>query len=321
MRSRAAPAAARSCGLSRLAVTAVFVTVDRAAVRAGPRTCGATVNDALLWAWARAFARADLARAGPGERVVVSVPATAPGSRFGNHLGALRIAVPGGDSNAAETLAVPAAWMRHAGSRIRPWTWPLAPFGACVAARLGLLPVVLRRQRLLSTVVTHAPGPPGACAGGRCTAPVDRPVGPARRQRHDLRRGGLARRSTRRRCRVLARVGRPRRRAGPGPARRALHTRSRGLGGRCALAAAGHRPRPCGRAHRRHRWVLATSGWRSRRRSRSGARRPVPPPLAPNSCEGIVHSPVDASPPRTSPVSAVTLHNASADRMLALTSR
>ncbi|MDQ0374709.1 wax ester/triacylglycerol synthase domain-containing protein [Cellulomonas humilata] len=141
-------------------VTAVSVTVDRAAVRAGARTCGATVNDALLWAWARAFGRADLAREGPGERVVVSVPVTVPGSRFGNHVGALRIAVPGGESIAAETLAVLAARTHHAKSRIRPWTWPLAPFGACVAARLGLMPVLLRRQRLLSTVVTHATGPP-----------------------------------------------------------------------------------------------------------------------------------------------------------------
>ncbi|KQS96949.1 wax ester/triacylglycerol synthase domain-containing protein [Cellulomonas sp. Leaf395] len=140
-------------------VTAVSVTVDRAAVRAGARTCGATVNDALLWAWARAFGRADLARGGPGERVVVSVPATVPRSRFGNHVGTLRIAVPSNESDDAEALAVLAARTRRAKSRIRPWTWPLAPFGACVAARLGLLPVVLRRQRLLSTVVTHATGP------------------------------------------------------------------------------------------------------------------------------------------------------------------
>jgi hypothetical protein len=142
-------------------VTAVSVTVDRGAVRAGARTCGATVNDALLWAWARAFERADLARGGTGQRVVVSVPVTVPGSRFGNRLGALRIAVPGRDSDAADALRVLAARTRRAKSRVRPWTWPLAPFGAYVLARLGLLPVFLRRQRLLSTVVTHAPGPPG----------------------------------------------------------------------------------------------------------------------------------------------------------------
>ncbi|GEM00029.1 WS/DGAT domain-containing protein [Cellulomonas terrae] len=140
-------------------VTAVSVTVDRAAVRAGARTCGATVNDALLWAWARAFGRADLARAGPGERIVISVPVTVQGSGFGNHVGALRIAVPKGDGDPAEALAALAARTRRAKSRIRPWTWPLAPFGVCVAARLGLLPVVLHRQRLISTVVTHAPGP------------------------------------------------------------------------------------------------------------------------------------------------------------------
>lgn len=140
-------------------VTAVSVTVDRAAVRAGARTCGATVNDALLWAWARAFGSADLARAGPGERIVISVPVTVQGAGFGHHVGALRIAVPEGDGDPAETLAALAARTRRAKSRIRPWTWPLAPVGVCVAARLGLLPLVLHHQRLISTVVTHAPGP------------------------------------------------------------------------------------------------------------------------------------------------------------------
>jgi hypothetical protein len=140
-------------------VTAVSVTVDRAAVRAGARTCGATVNDALLWAWARAFVRADLARAGPGERVVVSVPVTVPGAEFGNQVSALRIAAPRGTSDPATALAELAARTRHAKSRIRPWAWRLAPLSACVTARLGLLPVVLRRQRLISTVVTHARGP------------------------------------------------------------------------------------------------------------------------------------------------------------------
>ncbi|NKY41626.1 WS/DGAT domain-containing protein, partial [Cellulomonas septica] len=37
----------------------------------------------------------------------------------------------------------------------------LAPLGARLVARLGLLPRFLHRQRVISTVVTHAPGPPG----------------------------------------------------------------------------------------------------------------------------------------------------------------
>ncbi|MFC4613612.1 WS/DGAT domain-containing protein [Cellulomonas algicola] len=141
---------------------AVPVSVEAAAVRAGARTCEATVNDALLWAWARAYHRADLARGGPGEQVALSVPATLPGTRFGNHLGTLRVAVPAdllGDP--ADGLARLAARTRSAKRRLRPWAWPLAPFGARLVARLGLLPWFLRRQRLISTVVTHAPGPPG----------------------------------------------------------------------------------------------------------------------------------------------------------------
>lgn len=141
---------------------AAAVSVDAAAVRAGARTCDATVNDALLWAWARAYHRADLARGGPGEQVAVSVPVTLTGTRFGNHLGTLRIAAP------ADVLAEPAdglvrlaARTRAAKRRVRPWAWPLAPFGARMIRRLHLLPRFLRGQRLISTVVTHAPGPPG----------------------------------------------------------------------------------------------------------------------------------------------------------------
>ncbi|NNH09252.1 DUF1298 domain-containing protein, partial [Cellulomonas fimi] len=150
-------------------IAAAPVSVDAAAVRAGARTCGATVNDALLWAWARAYRRADLARGGPGERVVLSVPVTVPGSRFGNHVGTLRVAVPaldepGGatalDDDAAAGLAALAARTRHAKRRVRPWAWPLAPLGVLALRRLGVLPSILRRQRLISTVVTHAPGPP-----------------------------------------------------------------------------------------------------------------------------------------------------------------
>ncbi|MBO9556001.1 WS/DGAT domain-containing protein [Cellulomonas sp.] len=143
-------------------LTAAPVSVDVADLRAGARTCGATVNDALLWAWGRAFRRADAAAGGPGERVVVSVPVTVPGSRFGNRVGALRVPVPDGRGSAAEQLAALAARTRDAKRHVRPWTWALAPAGVLVVRRLGLLPAMLRRQRLISTVVTHAPGPPDA---------------------------------------------------------------------------------------------------------------------------------------------------------------
>lgn len=142
--------------------TAVALQVDAAAVRAGAHACGATVNDALLWAWARAYHRADRARGGPGEQVVLSVPVTVPGPRFGNHMGTMRVAAPAGVLDDATTgLAALAARTRTAKRRVRPWTWPLAPLGVRLVTRLGLLPSVLRRQRLISTVVTHAPGPAG----------------------------------------------------------------------------------------------------------------------------------------------------------------
>ncbi|GCE75687.1 wax ester/triacylglycerol synthase domain-containing protein [Cellulomonas biazotea] len=141
---------------------AVPVQVDAAAVRAGARTAGATVNDALLWAWARACGRADVALGGPSGRVVLSVPVTVPGSRFGNRLGTFRVAVPDPDEPPADGLAALAARTRRAKGRIRPWTWALAPYGARVVRRLGLMPALLHRQRLMTTVVTHAPGPPDA---------------------------------------------------------------------------------------------------------------------------------------------------------------
>ncbi|GIG23563.1 diacylglycerol O-acyltransferase [Cellulomonas chitinilytica] len=138
-------------------LTAVPVSVDLTDLRAGARTCGATVNDALLWAWGRAFRRAGGAAGG---RVVLSVPVTVPGSAFGNQVGALRVAVPAERGPAAAQLAALAARTRAAKRHVRPWAWSLAPAGVLVMRRLGLLPMMLRRQRLISTVVTHAPGPP-----------------------------------------------------------------------------------------------------------------------------------------------------------------
>ena len=141
-------------------LTAVPVGVDLADLRAGAHACGATVNDALLWAWGRAFRRADAASGGPGERTVISVPVTVPGSAFGNRVGALRVTAVEQDGPAGEQLAAFASRTRAAKRRIRPWTWALAPAGVLVLSRLGLLPTVLHRQRLISTVATHAPGPP-----------------------------------------------------------------------------------------------------------------------------------------------------------------
>ena len=141
-------------------LTAVPVSVDVDDLRAGAHACGATVNDALLWAWGRAFRRADSARGGHGERVVISVPVTVPGSRFGNDVGALRVAVTAPEGSPAERLAELARHTRHVKRHIRPWTWPVAATGAVLVRRLGLLPTMLRRQRLISTVVTYAPGPP-----------------------------------------------------------------------------------------------------------------------------------------------------------------
>ncbi|MDC7122267.1 WS/DGAT domain-containing protein [Cellulomonas fimi] len=172
------PGRAASSPLVRMAtggVVAASVQVDSAAVRAGAHACGATVNDALLWAWSRAYHRADVDRGGPGEHVVMSVPVTVPGRRFGNDVGAMRVAAPPDVlDDAATGLPALALRTRAAKRRIRPWTWPLAPLGVLVLARLGVLPTVLRRQRLISTVVTHAPGPAGPVhlAGARLLAAV-----------------------------------------------------------------------------------------------------------------------------------------------------
>lgn len=140
-------------------LTVVPVSIDVDDLRAGAHAYGATVNDALLWAWGRAFRRADAALGGRGERVVISVTVTVPGSRFGNEVGSLRVAAPEDDGAPAEQLAAFAARTRHVKRRIRPWTWGAAAAGAVLTRRLGLLPTTLRRQRLISTVLTYAPGP------------------------------------------------------------------------------------------------------------------------------------------------------------------
>ena len=141
-------------------LTAVPVSTDLDALRAGAHACGATVNDALLWAWGCAFRHAEAMRGGARGRVVISVPVTVPGAGFGNEVGSLRVPVTDQAGSPRAQLAAFAADTRRIKRRVRPWTWPVAASGAVLVGGFRLLPSMLRRQRLISTVATYAPGPP-----------------------------------------------------------------------------------------------------------------------------------------------------------------
>lgn len=70
------------------------VEVDLAALHAGAHSCGATVNDGLLWAWVRAL-HLRLAAVGlAGAPVIVSCMVTVSSDAIENRVGAIRIAVP-----------------------------------------------------------------------------------------------------------------------------------------------------------------------------------------------------------------------------------
>lgn len=135
------------------------VEVDLAALRAGAHSCGATVNDALLWAWGGALHR-QLAAAGlAGAPVAVSCTVTAPSDAIENRVGAVRFAVPAPGSSVAEDLAALAGDTRRRKRRITGSTWWLAAQGFRAVGALGAYRRFVERQRSITTLVTNMRGP------------------------------------------------------------------------------------------------------------------------------------------------------------------
>jgi diacylglycerol O-acyltransferase len=120
------PVRARRSPLNR-PVTAGYVLrtveIDLAALRSGARSCGATVNDALLWAWGRAVHRRLAAAGVERAPLVVACTVTVPSSVIENHVGAVRIAVePPSGAVTAELVAL-AQSTRRSKERITGSSW------------------------------------------------------------------------------------------------------------------------------------------------------------------------------------------------------
>ena len=134
------------------------VEVDLAALHAGARTCGATVNDALLWAWGGAV-HARLADAGlVGAPVVVSCPVTMPSTVVENRVGAVRFEVPAPGTSAAADLAVLARDTRRRKRLISGSTWWLVAQTFRALGVTGGYRRLLTRQRTLTTLLTNMRG-------------------------------------------------------------------------------------------------------------------------------------------------------------------
>ncbi|WP_407343109.1 wax ester/triacylglycerol synthase domain-containing protein [Pengzhenrongella phosphoraccumulans] len=135
------------------------VDVGLGPLRAGARTCGATVNDALLWAWGRVMHRQLAAQGLAGAPVEVSVTVTVPSAAIENRVGAVRFAVPVPGPSVARDLTALAADSRRRKRLISGSTWWLTAQGFRVIGALGLYRRFVDRQRSITTLLTNMRGP------------------------------------------------------------------------------------------------------------------------------------------------------------------
>ncbi len=135
------------------------VEVDLVALHAGGRSAGATVNDALLWAWSRAYGRRLEAIGLGGSPVVVACLVTVPSEVVRNRVGVVRIAVGVPSGSVAGDLAVLAAVTRQAKGRITGSSWWLLAQVSRALGSLGLYRRVADRQRWFATSLTNLRGP------------------------------------------------------------------------------------------------------------------------------------------------------------------
>jgi len=135
------------------------VEVDLDALRAGAHSCGATVNDALLWAWGRALHRRLAAVGLAGAPVVVSCMVTVSSDAIENRVGAVRFAVPAPGDAVAEDLAALAGNTRRRKRRITGSTWWLTAQVFRAVGALGVYRRLVDRQRSITTLLTNMRGP------------------------------------------------------------------------------------------------------------------------------------------------------------------
>lgn len=164
------------CGPHRAAHLA---DVDLAALRAGARTVGASVNDALLVAAASAMDDALRRRGEHLDALVISVPISARpaagGADLGNAVGVMPVRVPLAGGPAAR-LAQVSASTRARKTRSRGASLALLAPAFRLLAAVGLFRWFVERQRLVNAFLTNLRGPDALTIGGR---PVRRiaPIG------------------------------------------------------------------------------------------------------------------------------------------------
>lgn len=132
--------------------------VPLAPLHARARAAGATVNDAVLAAVARALGGLLEGRGEHLDSVVVSVPVTSASDDGANRVGVMPVALPTSGDVVGLVPAVAAVTRPRKGPR-RGASAALSRPAFRVLAALGVLPPLVRRQTMVHTFVTNVRGP------------------------------------------------------------------------------------------------------------------------------------------------------------------
>ncbi len=139
--------------------TVDVVDVDLAGLRMGAHECGATINDALLWAWGAALHNQLATDGHSGVPVVISCTVTAPSSAVENRVGAVRFNVPKPGLSVADDLSTLAAYTRRHKRLITGSTWWLTSQLFRGIAALGMYRWFVERQHSITSLLTNMRGP------------------------------------------------------------------------------------------------------------------------------------------------------------------
>ena len=139
--------------------TVRVVDTDLAGLRAGAHECGATINDALLWAWGAALHTQLAADGRAGAPVVISCTVTLPSTAVENRVGAVRFSVPTPGLSVAEDLAALAAYTRRRKRLITGSTWWLTSQLFRGVAAWGRYRWFVERQHSITSLLTNMRGP------------------------------------------------------------------------------------------------------------------------------------------------------------------
>jgi len=139
--------------------TVHIVDVDLAGLREGAHECGATINDALLWAWGAALHNQLATDGHGGAPVVISCTVTVPSTAVENRVGAVRFHVPAPGLSVADDLSALAAYTRRRKRLISGSTWWLTSQLFRGVAALGLYRRFVERQHSITSLLTNMRGP------------------------------------------------------------------------------------------------------------------------------------------------------------------